>query len=453
MLEEILTLDGHALESHPNSDSPAAFSHLSFIFHTPNFPPQPGSEVPYIRGAVQKDELMRKPNDANEKVTCSRTVELQSEHHTAPPSWPVQLHRNGCSISPKYASCVLERDMHNPMIFEFSTLNYATQEKLDAWRDQNRLADVNPRKAGTSMLDSNFLGIHINQIMFGSLTHIANLQSDFIRYDAIRSRRNIQQDGCDHYYFRTSAVHAWQANIHGHSVQVLPNQIAIIDLSKPCQVEIQAGNVVILMIPRNVIPFDISNRGDAIITNTLATLFSQYLHTLASKIRDISSAEAPGIAQATLGMLVAALMPNQDNLRQTQEYFSTEIFNKIKKYIDVNLKSPSLRVEKICKDMGLSRARLYRIFAENGTGVAEYIKLARLRKIYSILLVPATEKPRLSDLAYQYGFYSTSALSKDFKRSFGCTPNEIQHSAWNSLTIEDECPYGISHDFKHWHKI
>ncbi|SMF99575.1 MULTISPECIES: AraC family transcriptional regulator [Burkholderia] len=346
--------------------------------------------------------------------------------------------------------------MSDPVFFEFSTSPYSSSDKLDAWRDQNVLAQVVPGNRGISndsTIDSHFHGIHVNQLMIGNVTYTTKYQDDPVSYDAIRCDKRIREDGFDHYFFRTSKENAWRASKFDSVEHVLPHQIAIADLTKPYQVEVHAGSFVVLMVPRKLIPFDLSERHGTVVSGTLAALTSQYLHSLVTKLQDISAAEVPNVAQATLGMLTAMLMPTKDNLHQAQSELKVEMFGRIKKYIAANLASPALSVESICKEVGLSRASLYRLFAENNLGVNEYIKVARLRKIYLILSMQGEPKRRLSDIAYQYGFYSVSTLTRDFKKYFGFTPKEIQSAVWGANLKMRERSDRTARDYKGWHYV
>ncbi len=344
--------------------------------------------------------------------------------------------------------------MSNPNLFEFSTSAYPASEKFEAWREQNKLAGVVPAQAGMhrdSTFDSHFLGLHINQLRLGALEYTTKFESDPMSYEAIRCMRYIREDGFDHYYFRTSKTNAWRGSKFDRVDQAQPYEVGIADLTQPYQVDIRAGSVMMVIVPRDLIPFDLSKWHGTIVRSTLATLTSQYLFMLAQHIREISVQESANIGQATLGMLTAMLMPTQDNLRQVQSEIKVEMFQRIKECINNHLESPSLNVDSICKTAGLSRASLYRLFSANNIGVNEYIKVARLRRIYSALSAPAAKSLRLSDLAYRYGFYSMPAMTRDFKRYFGYTPREVQYGAVGFTGEARVISPHLVRDFRSWH--
>jgi AraC-like DNA-binding protein len=98
-------------------------------------------------------------------------------------------------------------------------------------------------------------------------------------------------------------------------------------------------------------------------------------------------------------------------------------------YIQQRLESSDLCPESVFRDVGISRSRLYRLFAQSG-GVANYIRLSRLRKARAALL--SASRPRISSIAYQFGFTSHAHFSRVFKRHFGYTPWECVATASGS---------------------
>ena len=95
---------------------------------------------------------------------------------------------------------------------------------------------------------------------------------------------------------------------------------------------------------------------------------------------------------------------------------------RVAQYIQQRLESTDLCPESIFREVGISRSRLYRMFEESG-GVANYIRLCRLRGARAALLSPL--RPRISNIASQLGFTSHAHFSRFFKRHFGYTPWEF----------------------------
>ncbi len=105
-----------------------------------------------------------------------------------------------------------------------------------------------------------------------------------------------------------------------------------------------------------------------------------------------------------------------------------ELFLAARHYIDSRLEQPSLGAGEIAAFLGCSRATLYRVFAEQGEGVAAYIREQRLQRFRRLLEDPLDRRP-LWAVAQGCGLYDASNLSQMFKRRFGCSPRDVRAQA------------------------
>ncbi|WP_323119919.1 helix-turn-helix domain-containing protein [Burkholderia alba] len=348
--------------------------------------------------------------------------------------------------------------MSNVEIFKFSTRELNDKDKFEAWQNQNTMADLKLSAAGigaSTDLDGVFHGAHIGNLMLGTFRYTTTTANDSLTYDAIRTPQRIKHDGYDHYFFRISREHAWQSKTDAGAIDIGPQQLFFADLARPLHIDIQSGDVVILMVPRDFIPIDLSAKHGEVFSGLMASLASQYILGLAERIDTIRTSESKAVDEVTLNMLLAAAFPTSDNIEPVRSNLEVELLKKIKAYINSRLESPALCVDSICHDIGLSRAALYRLFSTENHGVAEYIKLIRLRKIYYILRYSSGSRIRISELANRYGFCYNSAFAKLFKQSFGCSPSDIRRNATTEHRSDDlkEMRQGMALDFKEWHQF
>ncbi len=75
--------------------------------------------------------------------------------------------------------------------------------------------------------------------------------------------------------------------------------------------------------------------------------------------------------------------------------------------------------------LGMSRSVIFDLFRPYG-GVLAYDRERRLRALARDLADPATGLT-VAELGTRHGFLDPSALSRAFRRSFGCTPQEARH--------------------------
>ncbi len=100
------------------------------------------------------------------------------------------------------------------------------------------------------------------------------------------------------------------------------------------------------------------------------------------------------------------------------------LIDKIVNQINDHLEDPNLNVEKLCQEVGLSRAHLNRKMKELfGLTPSEFIRNVRLRKACELLRQPDVD---ISQIAYSVGFSSQSHFSTAFKRFTGISPTEYR---------------------------
>lgn len=100
------------------------------------------------------------------------------------------------------------------------------------------------------------------------------------------------------------------------------------------------------------------------------------------------------------------------------------LIDKIVKEINDHLEDSELNVEKLCQEVGLSRAHLNRKMKELfGLTPSELIRNVRLRKACELLKQPDVD---ISQIAYSVGFSSQPHFSTAFKKFTGISPTEYR---------------------------
>ncbi len=100
------------------------------------------------------------------------------------------------------------------------------------------------------------------------------------------------------------------------------------------------------------------------------------------------------------------------------------LIEKIIQEINGHLEDPNLNVEKLCQEVGLSRAHLNRRMKELfGLTPSEFIRNIRLRKACDLLKQGDVD---ISQIAYSVGFTSQPHFSTAFKRFTGFSPSEYR---------------------------
>jgi AraC-like DNA-binding protein len=100
------------------------------------------------------------------------------------------------------------------------------------------------------------------------------------------------------------------------------------------------------------------------------------------------------------------------------------LLRRAKTYIDAHLTDPGLDIEAIAVALGCSKRYLHLAFAEEGASVNEYLWSLRLERCRRDI-VRGIGSASLTELAFAWGFSSSSHFSRSFKQRFGLSPSAM----------------------------
>lgn len=102
----------------------------------------------------------------------------------------------------------------------------------------------------------------------------------------------------------------------------------------------------------------------------------------------------------------------------------TIFINKVMRFIELNVSEPSLSVENLASDLGISTTHLYRkLKSITGFSTQDLIKKYRLEKAANML---KNNEGNITEIMYAVGFSSLSAFSKAFKSHMHESPSMFQ---------------------------
>jgi AraC-like DNA-binding protein len=94
------------------------------------------------------------------------------------------------------------------------------------------------------------------------------------------------------------------------------------------------------------------------------------------------------------------------------------------------LRDPELSIDQISVALGCTKRYLHMLFSDRGMTVSDYIWRARLQNCRHELETQAGKT--ITDVAFSWGFSSSSHFSRVFRKYFGIVPSSIhktQHAA------------------------
>ncbi|MET2829833.1 helix-turn-helix domain-containing protein [Mesorhizobium shangrilense] len=202
--------------------------------------------------------------------------------------------------------------------------------------------------------------------------------------------------------------------------------------------------IVALFLPRTL-PATNSSRLEA--SDATLNFLADYMLLLHRSLPSLKKGDLPHIMTATANLFAAALTPSKDHLAGAQGPVDAVTTARITKILMERLADRNLTPDKLCRAVGVSRSRLYRIFEPAG-GIANYVRRKRLLKTRDVL-ADSSDRRSISIIAEQWGFSDASAYSRMFKLEFGLSPKEarelgwqgVKHATWLNIDqpIEDAC--------------
>ena len=101
-----------------------------------------------------------------------------------------------------------------------------------------------------------------------------------------------------------------------------------------------------------------------------------------------------------------------------------EFMIKVRKALETNLNDDEFGISRLCIELSVSRAQLYRKFKSvSNKTVADYFKSLRLYKAKELLL---TTNLNVTEVTYLVGFKNISHFSREFTYEFGKSPSEFR---------------------------
>lgn len=98
----------------------------------------------------------------------------------------------------------------------------------------------------------------------------------------------------------------------------------------------------------------------------------------------------------------------------------------VKQFIENNLHDPNLSVEMIAQALYLSKRTLHTVFNQTDMTISRYIWQRRLEKCYHALATPQQANRSISEIAFSWGFNSSSHFSRLFKTQYGISARQYR---------------------------
>ena len=310
-------------------------------------------------------------------------------------------------------------------LMNFSTRDLPASEQFDAWRCVNapviELELLGPRGKGfeADLTVWNLGGLILTRaIMPGP--------------DFARRWRHLRKEPLDHWCLVIAQSASPGASDSGQAERYLGFR----SLARPFSGFASDTHVLTLFIPRDFFGGDASAfdaiEGDIPDTG-VGAFIADYLLMLEKRLPRVGVDEWPSIVAATRSLIVACLSPTCDHFAEAQPILNRTAIMKAKEAIQKRIGQPHYGPAQLCREIGVSRSKLYRLFEPLG-GVAHYIQRQRLLRIHAELS-DANNLDSINRVADKFGFVDASGFSRAFRKEFGYSPTEARAAALSSTLL------------------
>jgi AraC family transcriptional activator of tynA and feaB len=262
------------------------------------------------------------------------------------------------------------------------------------------------------------------------------LQLSVIQSSAITLQRR-SQEPClmsqDAYFAVVLMSGQYQMMQNGREVYLQPGDITVYDATLAHQIQCPVDfTKLIVAIPRALFREHLAGIESCTalrIPGSTGTglIASYFLRTLAGQTRCLNSQEFAALSEQALDLLtmaVTSVRPSNYNLSRSRVL----AVNRLKAFIEQNLKKTELDTAMICHFSGLSARYINNLFASENTSLMRYVWRRRLEMSHKDILNSLFAGRQLSEIAFRWGFNDYSHFSRAFKQQFGCSPRALKHA-------------------------
>ena len=212
----------------------------------------------------------------------------------------------------------------------------------------------------------------------------------------------------------------------GRVAQNEPGLVEMRSLGRPFRGRKSASNSTSLIVPvdlfaeRGALPAASNN---VVLGGHRARLLTDYLSSAEANLDCFTTEDLPGVKERLRDMVFEAVTPLVDRNGETDRVSQVGLMTRARRFILSKISSPDLTAEALCKELGISRTRLYELFETSG-GVANYIRRRRLLAAHA-MLADLSDTRKVAEIGLAIGFDSPANFSRAFTQQFGYSPSQV----------------------------
>ncbi|MGJ5830165.1 helix-turn-helix domain-containing protein [Streptomyces ossamyceticus] len=215
--------------------------------------------------------------------------------------------------------------------------------------------------------------------------------------------------------------------------RLTPGDLALCDTSRAYGFTYESPfSTVLVLVPRPLIPL----RPETLRAVTgrrmapdqgVGAVVAPFLRSLTEQSAHCAGPEVSRLADGAVSLVTALLCERLNRAAPVAPHLATML--RIRDYIERHLADPDLTPDVIAGAHGISRRYLFKLFAEEETTVAGWIRTRRLERCARDLADPATRDQPVAAIAARWGLLDGRHFARVFKAVYGETPRDYRRRA------------------------
>ncbi|MCS0495567.1 helix-turn-helix transcriptional regulator [Ancylobacter sp. MQZ15Z-1] len=198
-------------------------------------------------------------------------------------------------------------------------------------------------------------------------------------------------------------------------------------LARPLAAQMPDDGALALYIPRDLFASSMLDEMlDVPLEGAAGALLADMMLALDRRLPELDPAGLDHVVEALRCFVAACASPSADRRAAAQAPIDLALLERARRLIRRRLAELDLSPDAICRELGVSRSRLYRLFEPLG-GISSYVRRQRLMQTRHALLDTADGRP-INRIAEQWGFADASVFSRSFRQEFGLSPKAAREA-------------------------
>lgn len=160
--------------------------------------------------------------------------------------------------------------------------------------------------------------------------------------------------------------------------------------------------------------------------NPVLRILASHLQSIFAALPQLDAATARQVISSVLPLVDAAFSSSVDAFERAQPSLRAARRSQVLRFVDANICNPQLSPTWIAEQLDMSLRYLHSLFEDQERSLGETILARRLARCHEAIADEHNVGRSITEIAFRFGFSSSSHFSRAFRRMFGYAPSELR---------------------------